>query len=291
MIEHLEGTHETVNYRTDTLMRIYDNVEDEEYPSHWHTAVEVIMPLENDYRVEYEGNELTMQEGDILFLCPGALHHLFAKSGERYIMQFELASIGPLRSVDSLLTFLYPGIYISPENAPDTHPQMRSLVEKIMREYKNSPPLYDISIYADVLNMLTLLGREHTTLQKPIAITGGKQKEYMTKFMDICTYINEHCTEDLTLEQVAARTGFSKYHFSRLFKEFTNKSFYRYLNQRRIEHAEKLLLDPTMSITDVSISSGFTSLSSFIRMFKIIKGCTPSAFKAMKDWQGVEPKR
>ena len=99
--------------------------------------------------------------------------------------------------------------------------------------------------------------------------------------MDVCNYINDHCTEDLTLEKVAARAGFSKYHFTRLFKQFTNVSFYRYLNQRRIEYAQRLLVNPQMSVTEASLSSGFGSLSSFIRMFKQVKGCTPSEYRMM----------
>ena len=58
-------------------------------------------------------------------------------------------------------------------------------------------------------------------------------------------------------------------------------SFYKYLNQKRIENAERLLINPEVSVTEVSLSSGFTSLSSFIRMFKQIKGCTPSEYRTM----------
>ena len=98
-------------------------------------------------------------------------------------------------------------------------------------------------------------------------------------FIKICDYINEHCSEDLTLEAVADMSGFSKFYFSKLFKQFTNVSFYRYVNQKRIAKAELLLINPENSITDVALSCGFSSLSPFIRMFKLIKGCTPTEFR------------
>ena len=44
MIENLNGTHETVNYRENTSLRIYDNGEYEEYPLHWHSPIEILMP-------------------------------------------------------------------------------------------------------------------------------------------------------------------------------------------------------------------------------------------------------
>jgi AraC-like DNA-binding protein len=101
--------------------------------------------------------------------------------------------------------------------------------------------------------------------------------------MNICDYISDHCTEPLTLDMAADLSGFSKYHFTRLFKQFTNVSFYKYLNLKRIAKAEQLLINPDLSITDVALSSGFSSLSAFIRMFKIIKGCTPSEFRSIYD--------
>ena len=107
----------------------------------------------------------------------------------------------------------------------------------------------------------------------------AKQEEYFDMFIKICDYINEHCSEDLTLEAVADMSGFSKFYFSKLFKQFTNVSFYRYVNQKRIAKAELLLINPENSITDVALSCGFSSLSPFIRMFKLIKGCTPTEFR------------
>ena len=87
------------------------------------------------------------------------------------------------------------------------------------------------------------------------------------------------------LDDVASLAGFSKYHFSRLFKNFTGLSFYKYLNKKRIEQAEKLLVDPALSITEVALQSGFSSLSAFIRMFKLIKDCTPTEFRSLYEME------
>ena len=47
MIKHLTGIHETVAYRPDTQICLYNNDEAEDYPPHWHTPFEIIMPTEN----------------------------------------------------------------------------------------------------------------------------------------------------------------------------------------------------------------------------------------------------
>ena len=51
MIEILEGTHETINYGNPLGLRLFHNVDYEDYPEHWHTAIEIIMPIHEGYNV------------------------------------------------------------------------------------------------------------------------------------------------------------------------------------------------------------------------------------------------
>ena len=104
-------------------------------------------------------------------------------------------------------------------------------------------------------------------------------KEYVTKFGNLLEYIDNHYTEDLTLEDMADIIGFSKYHFSRLFKQYTNFTFCDYLKNRRIQAAEMLLEQPEYSITEVALQAGFPSISTFNRIFKEYKNCTPTEFR------------
>ena len=58
MIKHLSGDFETVEYDTKKYAMLYDNVENEPYPVHWHNAVEFVMPLKNEYTVKVKRNRL-----------------------------------------------------------------------------------------------------------------------------------------------------------------------------------------------------------------------------------------
>jgi AraC-like DNA-binding protein len=86
---------------------------------------------------------------------------------------------------------------------------------------------------------------------------------------------------DITLEDAAALSGFSKFHFSRLFKEYMNCTFYDYLINQRIKATEVLLTDDRLSITDIALQAGFSSISTFNRTFKQKKGCTPGEYRAL----------
>jgi len=216
MIESLNGIFETLNYKQSTSIKLYDNDEYEDYPAHWHTNPEIIMPTENIYTVECYNQIITLREGDIVLICPGCIHTLYApEKGRRIIFQADINPLRFMKEIETLVTIISPLIVITPEDFPSIYDKVKSLLLKIKNEYLS---------------------------------------------------------------------GFSKFYFSRLFKQFTNVSFYKYVNQKRIEKAAEMLTEPNISITNVALSCGFESLSSFIRMFKIVKGCTPTEFRNMYQY-------
>ena len=282
MIKILDGIKETVSFDSDSTLLLHDNTDYEEYPNHWHTPVEIIMPLEGEYVLDCNDLRFTLKEHDILFICPGALHHLYACHGRRIIFQLDLQMLHSFDEFDSFFAIMHPAVVVTPKDTPDIHAQCVNLMLEIYNEYNSAAPFKSVSIIQKFLDMIVMVGRDYTG--KPNRFEGirpTKQQEYAEKFLAICDYLNQHCTEDIALEEVAAMAGFSKYHFSRLFKEFAGMPFYKYLNSRRIAYSEKLLLDPQINVTEVAIRSGFNSISAFMRMFKIVRNCTPTQFRKL----------
>lgn len=284
MIKQLNGAKEIINYDTSNTLMLYDNEECEEYPFHWHTAVEIIMPVKNTYHIEMNaGIHHILQEEDIILLRPGALHKLHAQEGSRIIFQIDFNILSALDSFDDYFPGNSQSILITPSSNPEIHKECAMLLREIKEDYSSNEPLKDASAYSKVLKMLVLIKRNMVISNEIFTSSNHtKQKEYIDKFVKITDYIKQHCNEDIDLDMIAEMSGFSKYHFSRLFKEFAGVSYYKYVNQKRIEYAEVLLIDPETNITDVAIHSGFNSVSSFIRMFKQLKGCTPTEFRNMQ---------
>ena len=244
------------------------------------------MPLKSWYRVEMNDREYMLNEGDIILIASGAIHQLHApKEGVRLIFQPDFSLISNFPELSSTMTILSPAISITAEKDPDIIPRLKELMLAIEREYFSKTPLSGANIYSMLIQMLVIIGRKYSTSAESFDVSKGKQQEYAEKFTNVCEYINEHFAEDLTLEDTAEMSGFSKFHFARLFKQFTGKTFYRYVNLKRIENAEKLLTDPSAGITEIAINSGFSSPPAFVRMFKQIKGCTPTEYKKLKgNW-------
>lgn len=282
MIETLHGMKETVNFKTNTKLRLYVNDECENYPNHWHIPLEIIMPTKSDYHVACSKTSFCLREGDILIINPGVVHSMEAPPiGERLIFQADVTLLYAMRELETTLSFITPALLITAEESPSAHVRIRQLLLSIKEEYFAEASLSEASIYSKLIEIFVLIGRNCSPNAHCFHHKNSKQREYTERFLFICNYINEHCGEDLTLDEISDLSGFSKYHFSRLFKQFTNVSFYRYLNSKRIAYAENLLMNDELTITEIALQCGFSSLSSFIRMFKIVKNCTPTEFKMM----------
>lgn len=284
MIENLDGIFETVNYKQSSTIKLYDNDEYEDYPMHWHPALEIVMPTVGGYKMRFSNSELDLREGDICIVCPGCLHGMIApENGRRIIFQSNTNFLRFMREVEVLISFMSPYVIITPEEYPTIHETLKNYMNEIKETYIGGATFAEVTIYSKLLEMLVLIGKNTSKNRSSVneEYYPAAREEYATKFVEICDYINAHCSEDLKLDDVASMSGFSKFYFERLFKQFTGTSFYKYVNQKRIVKAQELLIEPGNSVTDVALNCGFTSISSFIRMFKLQKGCTPTEFKSM----------
>lgn len=92
-------------------------------------------------------------------------------------------------------------------------------------------------------------------------------------------YIDEHYAEKLTLIEVADNVYVSQWHLSKLLKKHTNQNFCDILNGVRIEHAKKLLKDPSLKIHEISERVGFTDVTHFSKKFKQIVGVSANGYR------------
>ena len=273
---------ETVDFQNASTMRIWYNEQSDNYRQHWHTAVEIIMPVENYYEAKINDTLYHIMPGEVLVIPPGEIHELKAPpTGKRFIFLFDITLITKLKGFSSLQSLLVQPLYITPQAYPLIYDDVYQILVQIRNEYFNKNEFAELVIYSLLLNFFVKFGYNRINTENLFPnVRLYKQKEYVQKFNSLMDYIDEHYMEDLNLEDIADSIGFSKFHFSRLFKQYTNFTFCDYLCYRRIKVAEELLAKPDLSITEIALQSGFPSISTFNRLFKQHKNCTPSEYRA-----------
>ena len=98
---------------------------------------------------------------------------------------------------------------------------------------------------------------------------------------DALRYINANYNEPLTLEGVANKFQLNPSYFSSKFKAVNGIGFKEYHNNVRIIHAEKMLLETNLSITEIASKCGYETSNYFGDAFRRINNCSPSQFRKM----------
>lgn len=92
--------------------------------------------------------------------------------------------------------------------------------------------------------------------------------------------VDRDYAQPLDLDALAASAGVSKYHFLRCFAATYGKTPARYLAERRVERAQDLLRATNLTVSEICLLVGYTSLGSFSSKFRQLVGVSPSAYQA-----------
>jgi AraC-like DNA-binding protein len=103
----------------------------------------------------------------------------------------------------------------------------------------------------------------------------------------VMEHLNKNFHKEVSLSEVAKLIAMSDVAFSRFFKMRTGKTFVDTLNEVRLGHASRMLIDTTQSINEIAYRCGFNNMSNFNRIFKKKKKCTPKEFRLEYNANGV----
>ncbi len=248
---------------------------------HWHPFVEILLSLsdQNIAAVNFKSHNLRVN--DIVLVYPGELHSVHSEEeGSWFIIQFPIELLSGLSELNSMINSFPRRHYLRYDPVKTESEQLVLWIKKIVDLYDSSQLYKETRIYACMLDFFAQLGEYWSNAEDgEWAQSGGKEEESLKLMAEACLYITDHCGQSLSLGDTAHHVGVSKSHFSHLFKHYTGQTFIDYLTAERIRRAETLSLDPSKHITDIAFEAGFSSISTFNRAFRKIKGITPSEFR------------
>ena len=119
----------------------------------------------------------------------------------------------------------------------------------------------------------------HYVEQECIAESSAVARPHNETVEQICAYLAANYRQKFSLTEVAAQFYLSPYYLSRLFRRVTGQSIVDYINNRRIEAAQKLLETTELSISAVAEQTGFASAAHFRRVFREVMGTGPLQYR------------
>lgn len=101
---------------------------------------------------------------------------------------------------------------------------------------------------------------------------------------DLLRWLDENLDKPLSLDNVAAKAGYSKWHLQRMFKEITNQAIGSYIRARRLSRAAVALRLTSRPILDIALQYRFDSQQTFTRAFKKQFNITPALYRRNEEW-------
>ena len=165
----------------------------------------------------------------------------------------------------------------------------RETIEMITPRLVALPQKHGFDSVLDLLSILHDLSasRNMRTLSD-ISFHHSESLSYNSRRIDrVMAYLNNNFEKEITLTEAAKLASMTDVAFSRFFKARTGKTFVDTLNEIRLGHASRMLIDTTQSIGEVAYRCGFNNMSNFNRIFKKKKDCTPKEFRQEYNSSGV----
>ena len=244
------------------------------YQIHCHSVYEIYYFIEGDVDYLVEGKQYHPTPHSLILLSPNALHGVKVNSDQpyrRFTLHFHpdllhmerrniLLSAFPKYEKFSEKEVYYENtdtyrLYSFFESFNDCSKQPASLCEQLL-------PIY----IEGLLAQLTIMCR---TL-RPVLVKGNVSDT----ITDIITYLNDHLTEHISLDQLSELFFISKHYLNRAFRKATGTTVGDYLIYKRIIYARQLLITG-YSATEAARKSGFHDYSSFYRSYRKNLGHTP----------------
>ena len=257
-------------------------------PWHYHPEIEIMYILEGT-GTRFVGDHIDRyQEGDVCMVGPKLPHEW--RNDDAFFLE------GTGLKASCLCLFFLKEVF---EDNLIRLPEMlniRQLIERsrrgIMFKGKSREEIgsfikksvFDTGVKR-VINLISLLEMMAVTdeyeLLASVGFTESVNSSDFERFDKVYQYMTKNFMNPIRLEEVASLVGLTPNAFCRYFRKRTKKTFVQYLNDIRIGHAKKLLIEGRMKISTLSVESGFNNLSNFIELFKRSTKMSPSEYQKM----------
>lgn len=259
---------------------------------HHHKEYEILYMVKNS-GTAYVGDKIFPYQGGTLMLFCANLPHMFVpklnsvkeldKGIDAYVLHFSIDTINTV--IDCLPEFQPLNHLLNNWKRGMIFKNVKKNKEvlRIMKEINDWNNYDRVTHFFELLNLL-----EHDKNFEFIANPGfvksiNHVKGRLEKVYEYS--INNFNDSSISLDEIAESINMNKTAFCRYFKKITDKTYFQFLNEIRIGHACKLLLeDENKNITNVAFLSGFNNMSNFNRQFKLIMGKSPSSYIKLRTF-------
>ena len=257
---------------------------------HWHYEFQLTYVVRGTISVFFNQQTIDLHEGQGIYINPEVLHMI----RDRYDSDamFISLDVSP-KLLTSFPNSVFERSYVKPVFCssaadavildPGVFWQKKILDEamSIEQDYKSRSFGWELavssSLYAIWKELVCHLHESLTEHDAPAA--DGARMRRNQRIKEILSYIREHFTEKITLDEIAKHLHLSTNECCRFFKKNMNCTLFEYITEYRLGKSMELLEHTDLPVSQIAYESGFGSSSYFIEKFRKNVGMTPAAFR------------
>lgn len=263
----------------------HDNISEVDVPWHWHDELEALVVETGTARVAVNGTGYVVKRGEGVFVNAGVLHGVWPVGEEPCRLRsvvFHPRLVGG--GVDSILWQKYLEPLLANPGCPCVHfsgvrdwdKRAIAAIQAAWQAVAAEGAGFEFTAREQLSQLIFLLFQNCPRAERrPAEKTLRDERRIKTMLQ----YIQARYAEELTLAQIARSAHLSENECLRCFRAMLGCSPIQYLKQLRVQKAAELLISTDQKISDIGGSCGFQEMSYFARVFRELKGCTPSAFR------------
>lgn len=237
---------------------------------HYHDFHKVLIFLNGNVSYNVEGKYFDLQPDDVILVSAGEIHRPVIHSDalyERIVVYLSRDFFEKYKEDDSDLFYCFQEAKAAGSNLIRMEETARPRFSALSKELSLAFQDHDFAgaLYRKVkfIEYLILLNR--SLLDRDTVCI--RASEYNQTVLEIMDYINEHITDDLNIDAIAEHFFLTRYYIMHLFKSETGITIGKYITEKRLFTARKLIRNGT-SITDACYQSGFRNYSAFYRAYR-----------------------
>ena len=159
----------------------------------------------------------------------------------------------------------------------------------MFREFTSRESGHDLMMRGYVTQMIGMLLRQISSSQFSQISQDAKRSKTWKIIKQAQEYIFMHYQEKLSNEIISEAVGVSPNYLSKVFREKTGLSLYYYVQNYRIDMAQKMIVNEKCNITEAAFRCGFSSIHAFSKTFRSIRGMSPTAYLGQMNQQQALP--
>nr|WP_297279574.1 AraC family transcriptional regulator [uncultured Butyricicoccus sp.] len=247
---------------------------------HEHAFYEIFFFLSGDVSYVIEGRTYQLRPGDILLTDNRDIHKPDIRRGkpyERFVIWIEPDFLTRTNDMGADLTACFTDAslkqykLIRPESSVLSH--LKGICEKMLRCRDSQEFGSSTLSYIYLVEFLVYLNRAYFATSEDIR----KDVTENEKINELVSYINDHLSDDLTLDRLADACYISKSHLAHQFKTYTGLTLYQFIIKKRVTVARNLIREGE-PVMEACTKCGFNDYSNFLKAFKREFGRSPKEF-------------